>query len=81
MTIWNPGMKLRDIEKSIIEKAVSFFRTREKAAQSLGITLKDIEKKLKRYEEEKEELELKKYEIREKEEEFVRKSRGIRPSI
>lgn len=81
MTVWNPGMKLRDIEKLIIEKAVSFFGSEDKAAQSLGITLKEIEKKIKRYTEEKEELKRKQEVIKEREEDFLIKSRGIRPTM
>jgi len=77
MLNWSPGMTLEDVEILAIKKAIQFYRSEEKAATSLKITLKVLKSKL-----EKSHLdELKAKELREEEEakqrDFVLRSRGL----
>jgi hypothetical protein len=77
MITWNPGMSLKDLEKLVIQKAISFYNSEEAAARALGIEFKQFSKKIIKIKEEDEEnkqkLEIKKQE----EEEYIGRARGI----
>ena len=54
MIIWQPGMTLADMEKQIILKALQFYHgNKTKAAQSLDISVRTIDNKLKKYDDER----------------------------
>lgn len=75
--MWNPGMSLEDAEKFIINKAISFYGSEEKAAISLKISFKDIKKKLSKYQDELDKFKIKMQEEEKKQEDFILRSRGI----
>jgi hypothetical protein len=52
--MWQPGMKLDEIEKMVILKAFQFFHgNKTQTANSLGIAVRTLDAKLKKYEDEK----------------------------
>ena len=54
--IWQPGVKLCDVEKNVINLALKFFQgNKEATAQSLGVSVRTIDNKLKKYKRENEE--------------------------
>lgn len=58
MVHWQPGMTIKEVERDIIEKALQFFQgNKTQAAQSLGISVRTIDNKLKQYEQDDEQLE------------------------
>lgn len=48
--VWTPGTTLEQIERQAIELAHAFFRNKASAARSLGISVKTLETKIKKYE-------------------------------
>lgn len=50
MINWQPGMTLKDVEKSAILASLKFFRgNKTQAANALGVSVKTIHNKLKEY--------------------------------
>lgn len=55
--IWTPGISLEAMEKMIIKRAFAHYRKdKEQTCKSLGIAIRTLEYKLKKYEEEDEEI-------------------------
>jgi hypothetical protein len=51
MVHWQPGVTLREVERQIVEKALQFFHgNKTKAAQSIGVSVRTIDNKIKQYE-------------------------------
>lgn len=77
MIVWSPGITLENAEKLIIKRAISFYGSEEKAAYALQISMKEIQKRTKKYKEEGERLEEIAREEKRKNDDFVRRSRGL----
>lgn len=75
---WSPGVTLDMIEKQVIKKAFSFFRNNKTAtAISLGISIRTLDNKLEIYKKEDEILEEETTALRKREQDFLRRARGI----
>lgn len=60
MGIWQPGTTLKDVEKLVILEAYRFFEeNKARTAQALDISVRNLDEKLKRYDEEKKNAESK----------------------
>ena len=75
---WSPGMKLDQLEESAIKKAMIHFQGNKTAtANSLGIAVRTLDNKLKIYEDRDKEYEKRQDDQREKDREFLARSRGL----
>lgn len=79
--IWTPGMKLEYIEKQVIQLAMSHYRNNKTAAsQSLGISIRTLDGRLEKYDED-ERIERERHdEERRKRDEYAARARGIPPA-
>lgn len=78
--VWTPGMPLEQLEKQQIEAELEFrMRNKTATASVLGISVRTLDAKLERYENEREEQRIRDEQRRKKEEDFSRKSRGLPP--
>jgi Bacterial regulatory protein, Fis family len=74
---WNPGIKLEDIEKTVIKKAFKFFHGNKTAtSNSLGIAIRTLDNKLEIYKKEDGEQETRENELRKRNEDYYRRARG-----
>jgi hypothetical protein len=78
---WSPGLSLDAVEKLVILKAYSFFKKNKTAtSQSLGISIRTLDSKLERYEQE-DKIEKERQENEQaKRTEFLIKQRGNPPN-
>lgn len=81
MIVWSPGMSIEDMENNAIKEAISYYKDNEKAADSLKITLDELNKKIAKYAKEHEKNEEKRMKELQTEREFDRRARGIIESI
>lgn len=81
MVLWSPGISLDELERMVIEKSISFFGSKEKAALSLRISVKDILKKTSKWEEEDKILKEKRDLEKEKQANYLLHARGKLPQL
>jgi len=81
MIVWSPGMSLESVEERVIQAAISFYKDEKRAADSLKLSPKDFEKKIKKYQNECKKVEELKELERQKHNDFVLRSRGMNNTI
>lgn len=75
---WTPGVSLEAMEEQIIKAAFKYYRQNKSATSaSLGISVRTLENKLAKYQEQLEFAEQKKVEAKSRQEEFMRRQRGL----
>jgi hypothetical protein len=76
--VWNPGMKLVQLETEVIRAAFKFYKgNKTSTASSLGIAIRTLDMKLKKINEEDEAHRIRCEDDKRKREEFILRSRGI----
>lgn len=76
--MWSPGMSLEDIEKQVILKAYGHYRQNKTVtANSLGISVRTLDTRIEKYEQDQKELELREEQRRRDREELLKRSRGV----
>lgn len=80
--IWTPGVTLDEIEKQVIKKALIHFRGNKTATSiALGISVSTIGNKLEQYAIEEKRLEQEYEERKQRDRDFLARSRGITPEL
>lgn len=78
MITWQPGLSLEEVEKHCILQALRFFNNnKSQTAIALGITVKTIDNKLERYENDRARLEAGERARDIKNTEYLRRARGV----
>lgn len=77
--MWFVGMKLDELEKQVIKKAYVHYKTKIATAEALGISVRTLDNKLDRYEEEDKRHEAFLEEQDRKRAEILLRSRGQHP--
>lgn len=80
MIIWSPGITLEAIEEQVIQKAYKFFGYNKTAtSNALGISIRTLDAKLEKYENEKRVRDQRDEEFKQREREYLDRARGITP--
>lgn len=79
MITWFPGMTIDQIEEAIIKKAIPHYGDKTTAANALGIARRTLDYKLEKYAEEEKVRQALAEQQQRKDEEFLRRCRGLPP--
>lgn len=74
---WTPGMSLDYLEKHVILQAYRFYQHKTTTANSLGISVRTLDERLKRYAQEDEEDKKRKEDFKQRQLDFQRRERGM----
>jgi hypothetical protein len=78
---WTPGMKLEDIERQVIQTAYAFYgKNKTATSNALGIAIRTLDAKLEKYESDDAAIRTRQDADRQRERDFLLRSRGIHQS-
>lgn len=82
MIVWSPGVTLEDVEKQAILKALDHFRWNKTAtASALGISVRTLDARIEKYDEEKKAEAAHQVELRRQRDDYLARARGQAPTF